>query len=217
MQYSRSDQFNRLVRFHRFANRVLENHPSHPMAGEAERLAVEAEAARIAVEAAANADGHGTLRDYLQPERTSTPSCIVLPANAENVSIKYGKIQALPRFHGLDSESPYIHLKEFDEVKVNIPLLSVIKQFPAYAKFLKDLCTVKRKHNVQKKAFLTEQLKSRWKDPFNVKNEFRDGTVDIQNPNDNNIFKVNVQLLKPFLELVNPEVDTTTLEDPSYG
>ncbi|XP_026410340.1 uncharacterized protein LOC113305533 [Papaver somniferum] len=51
-------------------------------------------------------------------------------------------------------------LDVFQQVNINIPFLSVIKQFPAYAKFLKDLCTVKRKHNVQKKAFLTEQVSS---------------------------------------------------------
>ncbi|KAL5725417.1 hypothetical protein ACHQM5_008564 [Ranunculus cassubicifolius] len=44
------------------------------------------------------------------------------------------------------------------QVKVNIPLLDAIKQIPSYAKFLKDLCTTKRKHNVHKKAFLTEQV-----------------------------------------------------------
>ena len=43
-------------------------------------------------------------------------------------------------------------------MKVNIPLLDMIKQVPAYAKFLKDLCTVKRGFNVNKKAFLTEQV-----------------------------------------------------------
>jgi len=37
-------------------------------------------------------------------------------------------------------------------------LLDVIKQVPSYAKFLKDLCTVKRKLNVKKKAFLAEQV-----------------------------------------------------------
>ncbi|XVF72371.1 hypothetical protein PTKIN_Ptkin12aG0116600 [Pterospermum kingtungense] len=46
------------------------------------------------------------------------------------------------------------------QVKVNIPLLDAIKQIPSYAKFLKDLCTVKRKLNVQKKAFLTENVSS---------------------------------------------------------
>ncbi|RVX17146.1 hypothetical protein CK203_003276 [Vitis vinifera] len=30
------------------------------------------------------------------------------------------------------------------QVKVNIPLLDMIKQVPTYAKFLKDLCTVKK-------------------------------------------------------------------------
>nr|XP_034903990.1 uncharacterized protein LOC118041005 [Populus alba] len=44
----------------------------------------------------------------------------------------------------------------FKQVKVNIPLLDAIKQVPSYAKFLKDLCTVKRRLNVKERAFLTE-------------------------------------------------------------
>ena len=44
------------------------------------------------------------------------------------------------------------------QVKVNIPLLDMIKQVPTYAKFLKDLCTLKKGLNVNKKAFLTEQV-----------------------------------------------------------
>ncbi|RVW22200.1 hypothetical protein CK203_106578 [Vitis vinifera] len=43
------------------------------------------------------------------------------------------------------------------QVKVNIPLLDMIKQVLAYAKFLKDLCTVNKGLNVNKKAFLIEQ------------------------------------------------------------
>lgn len=42
------------------------------------------------------------------------------------------------------------------QVKINIPLPDAIKQIPAYAKFLKDLCTVKRKMHVKELAFLTE-------------------------------------------------------------
>ena len=49
-------------------------------------------------------------------------------------------------------------LKVLRQVKVNIPLLDMIKQGPTYAKILKDLCTVKRGLNVDKKAFLTEQV-----------------------------------------------------------
>ena len=43
----------------------------------------------------------------------------------------------------------------FKQVKLNIPLLDSIKQIPSYAKFLKDLCTVKRKLGVNKEAFMT--------------------------------------------------------------
>ena len=41
---------------------------------------------------------------------------------------------------------------------INIPLLDAIKQVPFYANFFKDLCTVKRKLNVKKKASLAEQV-----------------------------------------------------------
>ena len=36
-------------------------------------------------------------------------------------------------------------LETFRKVEVNIPLLDAIKQIPRYAKFLKDLCTHKRR------------------------------------------------------------------------
>ena len=49
-------------------------------------------------------------------------------------------------------------LEVLKQVKVNIHLLDAIKQIPSYAKFLKDLCIAKRKLNVHKKAFLTEQV-----------------------------------------------------------
>ena len=59
------------------------------------------------------------------------------------------------------------------QVKLNIPLLDAIKQIPSYAKFLKDLCTVKRKLGVNKEAFMTEKstslirnnLSPKYKDP----------------------------------------------------
>ena len=46
-------------------------------------------------------------------------------------------------------------LEVLRKVKDNIPLLDMIKQVPTYANFFKDLCTVKRGLNVDKKAFLT--------------------------------------------------------------
>ena len=49
-------------------------------------------------------------------------------------------------------------LEVLRQVKVNIPLLDIIKKVPAYAKFLNDLCTIKKGLGIEKKAFLTEQV-----------------------------------------------------------
>ena len=51
-------------------------------------------------------------------------------------------------------------LEVLKQVKVNIPLLDMIKQVPTYAKVLKDLCTIKKGLGINKKAFLTEQVSS---------------------------------------------------------
>ena len=48
----------------------------------------------------------------------------------------------------------------FKQVKLSIPLLDAIKQIPSYAKFLKDLCTMKRKLGANKEAFMTEKSTS---------------------------------------------------------
>ena len=61
----------------------------------------------------------------------------------------------------------------FKQVKLNIPLLDAIKKISSYAKFLKYLCTVKRKLGVNKEEFMTEQstslirnsLPQKYKDP----------------------------------------------------
>ncbi|GAV79885.1 hypothetical protein CFOL_v3_23348 [Cephalotus follicularis] len=48
----------------------------------------------------------------------------------------------------------------FKQVQINLPLLDAIRQVPAYAKFLKDLCTTKRKLKtyIPKTVHLTEQV-----------------------------------------------------------
>jgi len=57
-----------------------------------------------------------TLRDYINPTRTSTPSSIVFPPDASHFNFKSDIIQLLPSFHDLDLENPYLHLREFEEV-----------------------------------------------------------------------------------------------------
>jgi hypothetical protein len=57
-----------------------------------------------------------TLRDHMNPIRTSAPSCIVFPPGASHFNFKPDIIQLLPSFHGLDLENPYLHLREFEKV-----------------------------------------------------------------------------------------------------
>ena len=60
-------------------------------------------------------------------------------------------------------------LEVLRQVKVNIPLLDLINQVPAYAKFLKDLCTIKRGLGIEKKAFLTEHVSALIKSKYPIK------------------------------------------------
>ena len=56
------------------------------------------------------------MQDYLNPTRASTPSCIVLLADAHTFVIKPSMLLSLLTFHGMESESPYLHVKEFEKM-----------------------------------------------------------------------------------------------------
>ena len=45
-------------------------------------------------------------------------------------------------------------------MNINLPLLDVVQQVLINIKFLKDLCTVKRKECVKNKAYIAEQVSS---------------------------------------------------------
>ena len=60
------------------------------------------------------------------------------------------------------------------------------------------------------------KLKSRWTGPYIVHIVHPHGAVEVQSPKDGNIFKVNGQRLKPFLETVVPKAESASLEDPAY-
>jgi hypothetical protein len=57
-----------------------------------------------------------TLRDYMNPTRTSARSCIIFPPDASHFNFKSDIIQLLSTFHGLDLKNSYLHLREFEEV-----------------------------------------------------------------------------------------------------
>ncbi|XP_026459372.1 uncharacterized protein LOC113360035 [Papaver somniferum] len=60
------------------------------------------------------------------------------------------------------------------------------------------------------------KLRSQWSGPFLVRTVFPHGTIEIENPTNKNIFKVNGLRLKPFMEYLPPEVETIDLEDSVY-
>ena len=60
-------------------------------------------------------------------------------------------------------------LEVLRQVKVNIPFLELVNQVPAYAKFLKDLCTIKKGLGIEKKAFLTEHVSALIQSKYPVK------------------------------------------------
>ena len=93
----------------------------------------------------------------------SSPTVADPPQEEQSASKEEVKISVPPPFpQALRKKKSSVNQTEMLEVlrqvKCNIPLLDMIKQVPTYAKFVKDLCTVKRGFNVKKKAFLTEQV-----------------------------------------------------------
>ena len=50
----------------------------------------------------------------MHPPRMSAPSCIVPPT--EQLVIRPHIVPLLPIFHGMESENPYQHIKEFEDV-----------------------------------------------------------------------------------------------------
>ncbi|CAL8151746.1 unnamed protein product [Prunus armeniaca] len=49
-------------------------------------------------------------------------------------------------------------MEQFKKVQINIPLLEAIKQIPSYAKFLKDICTNKRRFEAHEKVMLSDNV-----------------------------------------------------------
>ncbi|RVW83966.1 hypothetical protein CK203_047326 [Vitis vinifera] len=64
-----------------------------------------------------------SMRDRMHPPRMSAPSCIVPPT--EQLVIKPHIVPLLPTFHGMESENPYAHIKEFEDDKAKIWLNSL--------------------------------------------------------------------------------------------
>ncbi|KAL6318103.1 hypothetical protein AAG906_035248 [Vitis piasezkii] len=70
-----------------------------------------------------NPNTYLSMRDRMHPPRMSAPSCILPPL--EQLVIRPHIVPLLPTFHGMESENPYSHIKEFEEDKAKIWLNSL--------------------------------------------------------------------------------------------
>ena len=61
-----------------------------------------------------NLNVYRSMRDHIHPPRLSAPSFIV-PLTDDMVVRPY-LVPLLPTFHGMESENPYTHIREFKEV-----------------------------------------------------------------------------------------------------
>ena len=74
------------------------------------------------------------MRDHVHLPRVNAPSYIVPPL--EDIIIEPYLVPLLPTFHGMESENPYSHIREFEEVcntfKEDIPNVDMmrLKFFP---------------------------------------------------------------------------------------
>ena len=89
-------------------------------------------------------------------EKEVEPKHIVIKEDSMKKSMSPQFPQALKGKKKASNQTEILELLR--QVKVNIPLLNMIKQVPTYAKFLKDMRTVKRGLGINKKAFLIEQV-----------------------------------------------------------
>ena len=61
-----------------------------------------------------NPEAFRSMRDNIHPLHMSAPSCIVPPT--KEMVIRPYLVPLLPTFHGMESENPYSHIREFEEV-----------------------------------------------------------------------------------------------------
>ncbi|XP_031280029.1 uncharacterized protein LOC116138449 [Pistacia vera] len=146
-----------------------------------------------------------------------------IPSVAKEVEIEDG----IEKEESKNEEKDKEILEMFHKVEVNILLLDVIKQVPRYAKFLKELCTNKRKLNGDEKIIMGEnvlavfqrKLPPKCKDPGPVK----DTGVIIQLANRTNAYPEGVveDVLVQVNELVFPtdlyimDMDDYSSPDPA--
>ena len=91
-----------------------------------------------------NFNAYRSMRDRMHPSHMSAPSCIV--PSIKQLVIRPHIVPLLPTFYGMESENPYLHIKEFEEVcntfqegGASIDLMR-LKLFPYFADSMDAYC-----------------------------------------------------------------------------
>ena len=115
-----------------------------------------------------------------------------------------------------------LQLNELEELRNDVYESSKI--YKAKMKIFHDKMILRKTFEVNQKVYLYDsrlhkhlgKLRSRWDGLYVVKCVFKNGAIEVEDPRDRRIFKVNGQRLKPALVRFVPEEETISLEDPVY-
>jgi len=115
-----------------------------------------------------------------------------------------------------------LQINELEEIRNDAYENSRIHK--ARIKELHDKKILRKTFNVYQKVLLYNyqlhlfrgKLRSRWSDPFIVKHVYPYKACDIENPKNDNVFKVNRHRLKVYFDNFSVENDSIELSDPIY-
>ena len=119
-------------------------------------------------------------------------------------------------------EERMLHLNELDEIRRDA--YDCAKSYKERMKIAHDRHIFKKSFSPGDRVLLYNsrlhlfpgKLRSRWSGPYQVRTVYPYGAVEIEDLKDGNVFKVNGQRLKPFLEFTDPEVEEVLIDDPTY-
>ncbi|XP_076893145.1 uncharacterized protein LOC143545083 [Bidens hawaiensis] len=111
---------------------------------ETEPVLIENNKSEIKINELVMKDGNNNSKDKRKAKTVPYPDALLSPSKAKMASKR-----------GAQQEEMW---ETFRQVKINISLLDVIKQVPACAKYLKDLCTKKRNRKIPKQIDLTDNM-----------------------------------------------------------
>ena len=123
----------------------------------------------------------------------------------------------------LSGRTRKLQISELEEIRNDV--YENAKIFKARTKAFHDKRIIRKRFELNQQVLLYDsrlhifpgKLRSRWTGPFVVRKIHPHGAIDVENPKDGHVFKVNGQRLKPFLSGFDSTLESVELGDPVYG